>query len=105
MTNARRDVQRLDALERENEQLRFALSSRILIEQAKGILAERLDLDVDTAFILLRHASRSSQMRLHDLAAAVTRTRETPTEIEKAVPRFREINASIPRRAGARTDA
>ena len=61
-----------EALRRENEQLRTALATRIVIEQAKGMLAERFELDVDEAFERLRRQARSHQMKLHVLAAAVT---------------------------------
>ena len=53
------------------EQLQTALSSRVLIEQAKGILAERLHLDVGDAFTLLRGDARNHNRRLSDLAQAV----------------------------------
>jgi len=52
------------------EQLQTALNSRVLIEQAKGILAERLHVDVAEAFALLRHVARSRNRRLSDLAQA-----------------------------------
>ncbi|MGN6793265.1 MAG: GAF and ANTAR domain-containing protein [Streptosporangiaceae bacterium] len=53
------------------EQLQAALSSRIVIEQAKGKLAERLGLDMDTAFSTLRSYARDRNMRLSDLARAL----------------------------------
>jgi transcriptional regulator with GAF, ATPase, and Fis domain len=53
------------------DQLRTALNSRILIEQAKGVLAERLQLDMDQAFRLLRDSARSNNRRLSDLALAI----------------------------------
>jgi AmiR/NasT family two-component response regulator len=53
------------------EQLQTALNSRVLIEQAKGILAERLHLDVDDAFTLLRTEARNHNRRLSDLAQAI----------------------------------
>jgi ANTAR domain/Thioredoxin len=62
----------LQSLRRENEQLRTALASRIVIEQAKGVLAERFALHVDDAFERLRCESRSRRVKLHSLAAAVT---------------------------------
>jgi GAF domain-containing protein len=53
-----------------NEQLQTALNSRVIIEQAKGKLAERLGLDMEQAFNLLRETARTSNRRLSDLAQA-----------------------------------
>ncbi|AJE83342.1 ANTAR domain protein [Streptomyces albus] len=53
------------------EQLQTALDSRVLIEQAKGVLAERLDLDVADAFTRLRDESRNRNLRLSDLARSI----------------------------------
>jgi len=54
-----------------NEQLQTALNSRVIIEQAKGVLAERGQLEMDRAFELLRRHARSSQQRLSDVALGV----------------------------------
>ena len=62
----------VEALRQENEQLRTALSTRIVIEQAKGMLAERFELHVDDAFERLRREARNRRLNLHVLAAAVT---------------------------------
>jgi GAF domain-containing protein len=51
-----------------NEQLTVALSSRIVIEQAKGMIAERHDLPIDRAFERLRRHARNHNLRLADLA-------------------------------------
>ncbi len=48
----------------ERAQLRAALSSRIVIEQAKGVLAERWNTDLDTAFDALRRHARAHQFPL-----------------------------------------
>ena len=80
----------VDSLRRENEQLKGALSSRVLLEQAKGMLAERLDIGPEDAFILLRRAARSSRMKLHDLAGAVIVSRETPAEIRLVIERWEQ---------------
>jgi ANTAR domain len=61
--------------------LQRALDSRIVIEQAKGILAERFGVHVDDAFVLLRRAARSNGLRIRELAASVVSSRETPTPI------------------------
>ena len=54
-----------------NQQLTGALNSRILIEQAKGILAERHQLDMETAFSRLRTYARNNNQLLSDLAQSV----------------------------------
>ncbi|MEH0824212.1 MULTISPECIES: GAF and ANTAR domain-containing protein [unclassified Micromonospora] len=63
-----RAIHRRDIL---TEQLQTALNSRVLIEQAKGVLAERLQVDVGEAFALLRSGARSHNRRLSDLAQAI----------------------------------
>jgi AmiR/NasT family two-component response regulator len=52
-------------------QLQVALNSRVTIEQAKGILAERLQMTPDQAFVLLRGYSRNYNRPLTQLAADV----------------------------------
>jgi GAF domain-containing protein len=53
------------------EQLQAALNGHITVEQAKGVLAEHLQVGVADAFKLLRDHARRSSQRLVDLAAAV----------------------------------
>jgi AmiR/NasT family two-component response regulator len=78
------DVQAgIEALERENAQLRTALESRVAIEQAKGVLMERFALTPDAAFNLLRRAARDNRESLHKLAALVTASSSTAASIEK----------------------
>jgi GAF domain-containing protein len=54
-----------------NQQLNHALNSRIVIEQAKGMLAERLGLDMPRAFATLRHHARSNNLALVAVAESV----------------------------------
>ena len=63
-----RAIHRRDVLA---EQLQTAVNSRVLIEQAKGVLAERLHLDVAEAFAVLRGGARSQNRRLSELARAI----------------------------------
>ena len=51
-----------------NENLTNALNSRIVIEQAKGVLAERLQVEMTVAFETLRHHARNHNLRLADLS-------------------------------------
>lgn len=66
------------------EQLQAALNSRIVIEQAKGLLAGLHGLDVDQAFTLLRGYARSHNRRLVDLAHAVIKD---PTAVPELTTR------------------
>lgn len=54
-----------------NEQLTYALNSRVVIEQAKGMVAERLGVDMEQAFNRLRTHARSHNLRLGDVARTV----------------------------------
>ena len=68
------------------EELRRALQSRIVIEQAKGILAERFALSLDQAFELLRYTARSRRAEIHVLAKQVVSNHDiTPAEIVAAL--------------------
>ncbi len=61
-------------LERERrtvEQLQLALDSRVVIEQAKGVLANAHGISIDTAFHRLRKYARDHNANLRDVATAV----------------------------------
>ncbi len=55
-----------------NEQLTQALNTRIVIEQAKGVVAERAGVDMERAFARLRTHARNHNLRLTDVARAVS---------------------------------
>jgi GAF domain-containing protein len=61
----------LDRARRVNEQLQTALDSRVLIEQAKGLLAGERGITLDQAFALLRNHARSRNAPIHAIAQAV----------------------------------
>ena len=80
-----RSMRRSDTL---NEQLQTALNSRVVIEQAKGKLAERLGVDMGQAFSLLRDHSRSHNRRLSEVARAFVEGTETISDPRPAPDRF-----------------
>lgn len=53
------------------EQLQHALNSRIVLEQAKGMLAERSGLQMSDAFELMRTYARGHGQKLSDVAARI----------------------------------
>ena len=65
------------------DQLEAALEHRWLIEQAKGVLMGREDLDAQAAFERLRGAARSSTRRLADVARDVTGGQPLPANRSK----------------------
>jgi transcriptional regulator with GAF, ATPase, and Fis domain len=70
-----------------NEQLQAALNSRVVIEQAKGKLAERLGLEMAQAFSLLRDSARARNRRLSELAQAFVDGTEPLTALTATKPR------------------
>ncbi len=90
-----RGMRRSDAL---NEQLQTALNSRVIIEQAKGKLAERLSLDMDQAFNMLRDHARSRNQRLSDLAQAFIDGSESLTGLTASASHRRTSGPPRPRR-------
>jgi hypothetical protein len=63
-------------------QLQRALSSRVIIEQAKGTIAERAGVGMDEAFEQLRSYARTHKMKLTSVALAVVAHTLTDAEIE-----------------------
>jgi hypothetical protein len=76
-----------DAQERKVSQLQAALDSRVIIEQAIGILAERFVLPFEDAFEVLRAAARNSRREVRAVAEELRVSRETPLAISDVLPR------------------
>ncbi|MEV5597504.1 GAF and ANTAR domain-containing protein [Streptomyces sp. NPDC052496] len=68
----------LEELKRLTHQLRQALASRVVIEQAKGVISAVRQVSVDEAFHHLRRHARYRRAKLHDMAREVVRTRHSP---------------------------
>jgi GAF domain-containing protein len=87
-------IQHQTVLESESRarQLQHALDSRVAIEQAKGMVAERLGCDMDHAFAVIRSYARSHRRHLTEVAAEIT-TGTLPLE--------EAVEAPAPDRPGA----
>ena len=77
-------VQHRSALDAQllNDQLTQALASRIVIEQAKGMIAERRRLSMEAAFASLRHHARGKNRRLADVAHDIVDGTMDPDRLE-----------------------
>ncbi len=65
------NASQLEQSERIREQLLQALESRVVIEQAKGMIAADQGVGIDEAFKRLRAYTRAHHASLHDVAAAI----------------------------------
>jgi GAF domain-containing protein len=81
-----------------NQQLQHALNSRVVIEQAKGMVAEREGLNMEQAFSALRQHARNHNQRLVAVAEAVIGGSLPPSALDQA----RRVPPG-PGRAGAST--
>jgi AmiR/NasT family two-component response regulator len=59
------------------------LNTRIIIEQAKGLLAERRDLSMDQAFITLRGYARDNGRKLTEVALALIEDDDSITDLAR----------------------
>jgi hypothetical protein len=57
----------------------------VAIEQAKGIVAERYGLELDDAFELIRRASRTHRMKLHELVRLIRPREPLPRELQTVI--------------------
>jgi hypothetical protein len=67
-----------------NEQLQTALTSRVVVEQAKGVLAQHHGLTMDAAFDQLRRYARAHNLRLADVARQLATSKLDPAIITPA---------------------
>jgi AmiR/NasT family two-component response regulator len=63
------------------EQLQTALNNRIVIEQAKGIVAEQAGIDMEAAFELMRTFARSHNGKMADVAQELIGQRLTSSDL------------------------
>jgi AmiR/NasT family two-component response regulator len=87
-----------------SEQLQSALNSRVVIEQAKGAIAQFRHVTVDEAFILLRARARGSGRRLGDLAQAILTDPRTLPDLFEASPTGEGVDLEVTEEGAERTD-
>jgi GAF domain-containing protein len=69
-----------------NEQLQTALTSRVVVEQAKGVLAQHHGVSMDAAFDRLRRYTRSRNLRLAEVARQLATEQLSPAAITTPAP-------------------
>jgi hypothetical protein len=67
-----------ESLRMQIAQLEHALSARVVVEQAIGVVAQRFGLAPREAFDRLRRSARSRGQRVHDLAGSLVRSARDP---------------------------
>ena len=91
-------------IRRENEQLRWAVPARILVERAKGVLIERLDLSAEDVSELLGLTALSSRRSVDELAEEILKTRETPACIKGEIGNLRHRGPWVLKSGPARSN-
>jgi len=79
-----RAIRRAETL---SEQLQTALNSRLVIEQAKGVIRQHSNLTMDSAFDRLRSYARAHNLRLSQVARDIVEGRLDPTALTSALLR------------------
>ena len=69
-------------------QLRSALASRVIVEQAKGLLRETLNVSVEDAFTLMRSYARANGEHLTDVARRLMTDRHTRPVLAALISEF-----------------
>jgi GAF domain-containing protein len=82
------------------DNLRAALESRAVIDQAKGVLVERYKITPDQAFQLLAQASMHANRKVRDIADTLVRTGELPVVSRPAGPVGRADRSAAARGSG-----
>ncbi|MFJ8913386.1 ANTAR domain-containing protein [Amycolatopsis sp. NPDC102389] len=77
----------ITGLTRTSEQLQGALDSRVIIEQAKGLVSARLEIDPADAFRVLRHYARGHNRRISELCELLVSRRMTAADLVGALPK------------------
>src|SRR5699024_2523786 len=76
-------------------QLKHALTSRIIIEQAKGVYAERSGISVEEAFVILRSFARHHRIRLTDVCDRLLNDSAEFEELAQYARALSEMKPSI----------
>ena len=77
-----------------NSQLQHALTSRIVLEQAKGVIANALGLEIDDAFMVLRGYARDHGRKLSEIAhEVVNRELRAETMVQRSQPASRQLRS------------
>ncbi len=70
-----------------NEQLTHALNSRVVIEQAKGMVAQHTGLDMEQSFVRFRAHARNHNLRLADVARSLIEGDLSAEALDELVPK------------------
>jgi ANTAR domain-containing protein len=82
----------VDGVDQRVVQLQHALDSRVAVEQAKGMLAERYSITPGDAFELIRLAARSNHLKVNAVANDVLASKQTPPEIRELLNHLPSAN-------------